>query len=111
MISEEMLQEALKSTLPSVLEGLKQSFKERAIGEAENRISQVIAETVTTFMKEEIVPEIQKALIESKEGLINTVPLFTGEITTLLAEAMTKELKKKLETSWDRQKIFEAMFE
>ena len=110
MISEEMLQEALKSTLPSVLEGLKQSFKERAIRDAENKMSQVISETVATFMKEEIVPEIQRSLIESKEGLIATVPLFAGEITTLLAEAMTKELKKKLETSWDRQKIFEAMF-
>ncbi len=110
MITEEMLQETLKSTLPSVLEGLKQSFRERTIRDAENKMSQIIAETVSTFMKEQIIPEIQLALIESKNGLISTVPIFAEEVTKLIADAMIKDLKKHLENSWERQKIFEAMF-
>ncbi len=110
MISDEQLQKALNDSLPSVLEGIKESFKNQAIREAQNKMSSLVAKTVEDFIAKEIIPEINLFLIENKDGMLGMVPKFSSELTTLIHDSMIKELKNKLENSWERQKIFESMF-
>lgn len=110
MLTNEQIEQAVKDSLPSVLDGLKTSLAERALYEAREATARLVAQEVTEWVKAEVIPEIKSVLVESKAGLMATVPALAAGITTALTEAMLAEVKSKLEKSWDRQKIMESLF-
>ena len=110
MITAEQINEILEAAKPSIIEGFKQEIKSSISWNVKNEAAKIVSEETAKWVKEHIVPEIIKQLIESKEGLIAV----SGKLAPLMVEglvsAMANEFKKKMENSWDRTKVFEAIF-
>ncbi len=111
MLTAEQINGAVAEAMPNVLAGLKREISERAINQARDAALEAIRKAVTEWVTAEIVPELQKALIEGKQGLIATVPAMTQAITEQLSAALKDSLTKRLENSWERQKVFKALFD
>lgn len=109
MISNEEVQNIAADVLPNVLRGLRREIEESALREAKQAAQREVTATVEAFVKQEIVPEIHKALTESRDGLIAMAPVLAASISESLAEALKASIAKKLETSWERKKLFEAL--
>lgn len=104
------IEQLVQQSLPSMLEGLKDEIKTALIRKIEWDTTNQISKTVSEWVTENVIPEIVKELNESKEGLIsvgvNLAPVMVEALTT----SMLESFKKKLETSYERKKIYEACF-
>ena len=110
MLTQDQIDAAISECLPSVLEGLKASIIKSATYDAENAAREAIRAQTVKFVQEHVIPEVQSALIESKDGLIAVAPAFAKVVAETLLTEITKDLQKKLSSGWGRQKIMEAMF-
>ena len=110
MLTQEQISEAVNDVLPSVLCALKEEIKETAIRQAQSTLQEQIRLAVTEWIAANMVPEIHKSLTESKDGLVALVPKMAETITDLLVESLREELTQKLSRSWDRKRVFEALF-
>lgn len=119
-LTPEQINVLLEEAKPSIVNGLKEEAIKQIKWEFNSQVSRLMEAEVTKFVSTEIIPVLQQQLIESKEGLINIVLASSnaGEKITLqdwcivtdLSKALMNSLKEKLEHSYSRQKIFEAMF-
>lgn len=103
-------EELVALALPSVIDGLKKDLSSRIEWQVKEDAAKLVSAHVQEYVKQEILPAITLQLIESKDGLIALGGTLGPAIVTALTEAMLAELQKKLTASWDRAKIFEAMF-
>lgn len=102
--------ELVAMALPSVLEGLKAEIRQTIDWQVKEQAGKLVASHVTEWMKENILPELTKQLVESKDGLMALSAELAPKMVEMLAESLLSELKEKLEKSWERNKIFESMF-
>lgn len=109
-LSQEQIAAILKDATPNIIEGLKEEVKKAVQWQLQDTASRLCKTEVEEWMKQEIVPEIRKTLVENKDGLVSLAIAATQEINRALAESMGAELKKKLESQWERKKVFEALF-
>jgi hypothetical protein len=109
MLTEEQISEAVASALPDVLRGLREQIKESALNTAKYAIHDQITSKVKEWVDHEIVPEMIRVLVEEKEGLIRVAPVFASKIVETLTESLVEMMRNKLESSWERKKIFEAL--
>lgn len=107
---KDQVEAALQASLPSIVEGLKKEITQTVSWEVKNQVTKQVVETVKDWVQVEIIPEIHRILTEEKEGLITLAPSIGKEIITSLSVSLQETLTKKLEQSWERQKIFEALF-
>ncbi|MDQ4680747.1 hypothetical protein, partial [Stenotrophomonas maltophilia group sp. RNC7] len=78
MLSQEQIQQAVTDAMPDVLRGLRREIEERLVRDAIQTASMAVNAQVTEWVKENLVPEVLKALAESKDGLINAAPVMAG---------------------------------
>ncbi len=109
-LTPEQINVLLEEAKPSIVNGLKEEAIKQIKWEFNSQVSRLMEAEVTKFVSTEIIPVLQQQLIESKEGLINIVLASSNAIVTDLSKALMNSLKEKLEHSYSRQKIFEAMF-
>jgi hypothetical protein len=109
-LSQEQIASILDEAKPSIIAGLTAEATRQAHWEMSPIVSKLIQDEVTAFMATEIVPVIKAQLVESKEGLVSLAIITANQITEELARGMTDEVKKRLESSYSRGKIFEALF-
>jgi hypothetical protein len=109
MLTQDQITEAVQDALPSVLAGLKKQIQEQALYSAQNTMVTEVNKAVTQWIVDNLVPEIHSTLAQSKDGLIAMVPKIAEGITDALAKSMNEAISKKLENSWERKKIFEAL--
>lgn len=102
--------ELVELALPSVLDGLKQELTRTIDWQVKERAAKLVGDHVETWIKENILPEITSILIESKEGLIQLGAKVGPALVEEMTAALLAQFKKNLEQSWDREKIFSAMF-
>ena len=110
MLTKEQIDQAVQDIVPDVLRGLKNELRDRALGIARDAALDVVRKEVAAWATENLVPAVRDSLIESKDGIVAVAPTVAKSLVDVLATAMTAELKKKLESSWERKKILEAMF-
>jgi uncharacterized membrane-anchored protein YjiN (DUF445 family) len=110
MLTQEQVNELLESAKPSIIEGLKRDISNSVTYTMKENAGQVIREHVTEWIKNNVIPEITKQLIEGKEGLIKAGFLLAESTCNMLMESMVKDLGKRLQNDWERKKILEAMF-
>lgn len=103
-------EELVALALPSVVEGLKKDLSGRIEWQVKEDAAKLVSAHVQEFVKAEILPAISLQLIESKDGLIALGGTLGPAIVEALTASLLGELQKKLTASWDRAKIFEAMF-
>ena len=65
---------------------------------------------VQEWVKENVLPDVTAILTTGKVSLVNTAASAAESMCEELSKSMAASLKEKLEKSWDRKKIFEAMF-
>jgi hypothetical protein len=109
VITEDQVQTIAAEVLPNVLAGLRREIQESALYQAKEIAKREVAAAVEAFVKAEVVPDIHAALIESKDGLVSIAPALAESMCKGLADSLHAALVKKLETSWDRKKLFEAL--
>lgn len=110
LLTQEQIEEAVKGMVPDIMKGLKKELTYHAEQHAYRIIKELTQEVVTQWMNEEVIPAMKKELVESKDGIISVAPRFAKVMTDTLVEGMVEDLKKNLEQSWTRNKIFEALF-
>lgn len=109
-LSREQMDEILDEVRPSVLQGVKDDFQRMVHQEILSGARTEISAMVKEWVKENILPEVEKELVESKEGLVSVGKKMAQEIVVEFAKKMTEDVKKRLENEWDRRKILGALF-
>ena len=109
-LTQEQIQSILEEAKPSIIAGLREEVTRQAKWEINPIVSKMIQDEVTSFMTAEIIPVIKQQLVEGKDGLIKTAIEAANSVATGLANAMAATLKEKLEKSYERTKILEALF-
>lgn len=109
-IDEEQIKTLLEEIKPSIMRGFKKEIKEVVEQKIKWEAQEIIGSYVRDWIKENIIPELQKNLVESKEGLILMGIKLTEAIVADLSHSITIHMKEKLENTWERKKILEALF-
>jgi len=104
------VEQMLAESLPSMIEGFKAEIKAQISWDVKDKTSSMVSAHVEAWVKEHLLPEITAALVESKDGLVSIGVSLAPEVASALTSSLLAELKEKLEQSWTRGKIFEAMF-
>lgn len=109
MITESDVQTIAADVLPNVLAGLRREIQETALYQAKQIAKREVAAAVEAYMKAEIVPAVHAALVQEKDGLVAFAPALAKAMSDALCESLHAAFVKKLENSWDRKKLFEAI--
>lgn len=109
MLTQEQINQAVSDVVPDVLRGLREEIKERALFAAKEAAITEVNKAVVEWVKSELIPDVHTALAESKDGLVSFAPKLAGEVTSALSSALMDALRKKLENSWERKRVFEAL--
>lgn len=109
MLDQETVKSIIDRHLPSMLESLKDELKTSVTYQVKDAAAREVSTFVVEWVKANIIPEVEKALVESKAGLISLGPILAERTNIELAEAFTASLKEALKNSWDRKRVFEAL--
>ena len=111
MLTQAQIEETISSAVPDILKGLQEEIKGVALTQAKESVRMAVASEITAWIKQELVPSLLITLSNEREGLIALAPAIAKDISLHLQESIKDTLKKKLENSWERKKIFGALFE
>jgi hypothetical protein len=110
-MTEKDIQELLDKAKPAVIESLQ---KELA-GSISYQVKQIASEEVVKFVREwirdEVLPEIKRELVESKESFISVAVRTAPVIGEELSKHLTDTVKKSLENSYARGEILKKLFQ
>ena len=109
MLTQDQINQAVSEAMPDILAGLKREISENAIYTAKQAAWTAVQAAVTKWINENLVPEIIEVLAQSKDGLVASAPLLAQSVNAAMVEAFQDTVKKKLESSWERKKLFEAL--
>lgn len=109
MLSQDQINQAVSDAMPNVLAGLRKEISETALYHARDSVRAAVAKAVGEWVEAELVPAIRTTLAAEKDGLIAIAPEIAAGITAELNKTLLAHIKAKLETSWERKKIFEAL--
>ena len=109
-LSKEQIESILNDAKPSIITGLKDEVVRQAQWQMNPVVAGMIENEVKAFMVAEIIPVVKQRLTEEKDGIISTAIMSANSIALELSIAMTAVLKKKLESSYERTKIFDTLF-
>ncbi len=109
MINQQMMDELLEAAKPSIIEGLKKELSQSISWEAKQTMQKQVVEHVSAWVQENVLPEITAQLVESREGIISVGPEMARLLVEQLAQGFADTIAKKMESSWERKKIFEAL--
>jgi hypothetical protein len=109
MLTQEQIEEAVKDAMPDILAGLRKEIGETAIFHAKLTAQDAVQKAVSGWVVDNLVPAILKTLVDSKDSLVAMAPVFAQSMAVEMQKAFIDSIQKKLETSWDRKKIFDAL--
>lgn len=109
MLSQEKIQQAVSDAMPDVLRGLRREIEDRLVREAIQTASLAVQSQVNEWVKTNLVPEVLASLSQSKDGLIAAAPVMAATMVQALNSSLQQTITKKLESSYERKKIFEAL--
>ncbi|MGY6271038.1 hypothetical protein ACXIUT_15205 [Achromobacter denitrificans] len=109
MLSQEQIQQAVSDAMPDVLRGLRREIEDRLVREAIQTASLAVQSQVNEWVKTNLVPEVLASLSQSKDGLIAAAPVMAATMVQALNSSLQQTITKKLESSYERKKIFEAL--
>ena len=103
------IQELLDAAKPKVIQSLQEELTRSITYDVRSRAATEVSDHVTAWVKENIIPEVTAALIESKEGLISLGVQIAPKLVDVLTASFIEGVSEKLKNSWERRKIFESM--
>jgi hypothetical protein len=111
MNEKEFVNEALNEAIPAVVESLKNELKKSLDYNVRENAQKLIAEYVTDWMKEHLLPEIGEMLVTMHEPLLKSSKVFAHKFIDVVAENLIEQVKKSMKDSWKRKKFFEALLD
>jgi len=109
-LSQEQINSILEDAKPSIVEGLKKQVSTACVYNLKQLVSDEVTKEVKAYISAEIIPEIRRQLIESKEGLISSAVKMGPIVVEELTKTLANNVKKNLESSWNRKSILEGLF-
>jgi hypothetical protein len=109
-LSEDQIDKLLKDAMPSMVESFKSEISRSIEWNVRDAAGKQITEFVKDWIAKEVLPEVEKSLIESKTGLMAVGLKFGEQAVEALVGSMLKTLNEQLSQSWNRKKLFTAMF-
>ena len=108
-LSEEQLQKMLDDSLPSIVESFKAELKSGIDYQVRENAGRQVAEFVKGWVQTNVIPELEKQLVESKAGLIDAGPVLAAALVDQMRVAITATVADKLKESWGRREFFKAL--
>lgn len=110
-IDEAFFTEVLESNRDAVRESVKQAMLEGIKRQYEWELPNAVKETVSAFVRDEIVPEIKANLEANKDVFVDAATEMVKGAPAEIGKAMQKQLAENLTNSWQLRKIVEACFQ
>jgi len=110
ILSEEQTQEILKGAMDEIRKAVVEEATRNAVWAVERAVSSKVNEIVNDFIQKEVAPEIVTSLQANKSQIIAAAIISADSMAVMLATSFSDTLAKKLGTSYERDKIFKAMF-
>ena len=104
MLTPEQMNDLLEQAKPSIIEGLKQQVFSSFNCTMKEEAAKVIRDHVTVWVKDNIIPEITKQLVESKDGLIKLDSLSPNLFATYLWNRWSKNLGRNFKIVGSEQR-------
>lgn len=109
LLTQEQAQELVTTALPEIKEAFRASIRERATRELESVFSEVVKREISLFVETHVVPEVQKSLLENKEGLLNAAAKGAVESSKILTESIVDIVSQNLKSSYKRRDILKLL--
>lgn len=109
MFDESHVKELLDAAKPAVIESLKRELAQTISYDVKQQAARLINEAVTSWVNENIIPEITARLVESKDGLIALGAKIAPAMVEQLAEGVSKTIADKMKESWGRRELFKTL--
>lgn len=109
-LSEEQVQDILAEVRPSIIEGLKVDLKQTIESQITYQAREEIGAYAKTWIADNVIPEVEKELVEAKSGLITLGVTMAEAMVTTLAEGLAKDMEERLNDKWKRGKMLKEMF-
>lgn len=100
----------LEEIKPDIKESIKKELTNSLSWDVKDQALKQIKECIKGFIESEVIPEVQKDLIENKEGLISVGKSAAPLIVEELAKGMAKSVAEKLESSYSRNDMLKGLF-
>ena len=109
-ITQEMIEQATQGAVKSVREQLVRDLTAAIDYDIRQSIADQISAHVSTWIEENVLPDITTGLVEGKPGLVVLGKDLAHTVVQEVASKMTDDVKKRVDDSWTRRKIYEALF-
>lgn len=109
MLTQEQINEAVQGAMPDIMAGLRKEIAESAVFHAKQAAFDAVQKAVNGWITENLVPEILTVLCDNKAGLISAAPKLAEGMVDAMNKAFIDSITKKLESSWERKRVFEAL--
>jgi hypothetical protein len=110
MLTQEQVNKLLEDSKPAMIECFKKEVMQSVTWDVKATIGKELTAHVQKWIQENVIPEVTRQLVESKDGLIALGVAIAPQMVEAFTEAAIKDFKRKLESSWEREKLFKALF-
>lgn len=100
----------LEEIKPDIKESIKKELLSSLSWDVKEQALKQIKECIKGFIETEVIPEVQKDLVENKDGLISVGKSAAPLIVEELAKGMAKSVAEKLESSYSRNDMLKGLF-
>ena len=111
MLTNEEIAKLLDEAKPSIVAGLKADILGQISWDVKNAVGGLVKEHVEQWVKENILPDITRGLIESKAGMVAVGVQLGPEVAKVMVASLLDSLKKTMEQSYRRTSVFKSMFD
>lgn len=109
-LSEDQIAEILEAAKPDVLKGVTADLVSVVTDRVKYDGGDVVGKFVREWVAENVIPEVESALVESKEGLVAVGTTLAASIVQELSTSLCAQVSKNLETPYKRTEIMKALF-
>lgn len=108
-LSQEQIESLIEKSMPDIKKAVVENVASRMTWSISDTLAQQVKEFVTEWVKENVLPDIATHLITNKDMLVGVAVESAPKIAVLISEAMAESIKKTLENSYGRGKLFDAL--
>lgn len=109
-LSKEDVQEIITDVTTNLKSEVVRDLTKTLNWEVSQESRKMVVEHVHEWVKENVLPDVTAILIEGKASLVNAAAQASENMCDALSDSLVAALKENLEKSWNRKKLFEAMF-
>jgi len=110
MDEKQIVENALQVAIPEVIKSLQKQLETSLDYKIVETVQAQIADYVTGWLKENLIPSIGNRLMNIKDVFDNEAEKFCKSVAETLFTSLQKSFEERLERSWDRASIFKTLF-